>query len=458
MATVSRQNEALLTDKLTVQISREDYYPAFEKALKQYSKQAKIPGFRPGMVPLGVVKKMYGSSVYTDEILRTVEKEINAYLEKEKPAIFGQPLPMDENGETLRNLDMNKPGDYSFSFEIGLRPEFQLPDIKSAAINRRKVEVTPEMLEEEITRLQSRYGNMKELESVENDQCVLNLSFVEVDAEGNEKDGGIKKDNSLLVIYFAENIRPQLSNLKVNDSIVIKIGDSFEAKEKEWVIGDLGLAEAEDANERSFRITITKIGFVEKRELNEEFFQQLFPGKNIAGEAEFKDAVKADIENYWASQTKNQVHDELFHFLVDHASIEFPEAFLKRWIQIGGEKQKTAEEAEQEYPSFKNSLVWNLISDRIISENQLDVQPEELKEYAKQQMMGHMGITVMDENTAWLDAYVDRMMQDKKYIEQTYHQLLTNKVFDWAESQVENYKDEVVSVEEFVSKQHHHHY
>jgi trigger factor len=458
MATVSRQNEALLTDKITVQVTRDDYYPAFEKALKNYSKQAKIPGFRPGMVPMGVVKKMYGASVYTEEVLRTVEKEINGYLEKEKPEIFAQPLPMEENGETLRNLDMNNPGEYSFSFEIGLRPDYQLPDLKSATITRRKVEVTPEMLEEEISRLQSRYGNMKDLDSVENDQCVLNLTFTEVDAEGNEVEGGVKKDNSLLVSYFAESIRPQLSSLKVGDSIQIKIGEAFEAKEKEWVIGDLGLAEAEDANERNFRITLTKIGFVEKRELNNDFFEQLFPGKNITTEEAFREAVKADIEGYWASQVQNQVHDELFHYLVDHTNIEFPETFLKRWIQVGGEKPKSAEEAEAEYPSFKNSLKWNLVSDRIIAENQLNVDPEELKAYAKHQMMGHMGITVMDENTAWLDAYVDRMMKDKKYIEQTYHQLLTTKVFDWAAGQVENFKDEIVSVDEFVSKQHHHHY
>jgi trigger factor len=198
------------------------------------------------------------------------------------------------------------------------------------------------------------------------------------------------------VSYFAESIRPQLSSLKVGDSIVIKIGEAFEAKEKEWVIGDLGLAEAEDANERSFRITVTKIGYVEKRELNEEFFQQLFPGKNITNETEFRDAVKADLENYWAGQVQNQVHDEIFHYLVDHTNIDFPESFLKRWIQVGGEKPKSVEEADAEYPSFKNSLKWNLVSDRIIADNQLSVDPEELKEYAKHQMMGHMGITVMD--------------------------------------------------------------
>lgn len=457
MATISRQNEALLTDRITVQLKKEDYYPAFEKSLKNYSKQAKIPGFRPGMVPMQVVKKMYGSSVFTEEVLRTVEKEINGYLEKEKPEIFAQPLPMDDNGDTLRNLDMNQPGDYSFSFEIGLKPEYKIADLAAPHITRRRVEITDEMLEEEIGRLQTRYGNMKDLEAVENDECVLNLTFTEVDADGNPVEGGITKDNSLLVSYFAESVRPQLSGLKKDDSIVIKLGEAFEPKEREWVISDLGLAE-EDALQKSFRLTITKVGLVEKRELNEEFYKQLFPAKEITTEAEFKEAVKADIAGYWETQTQNQVHDELFHYLTDHTNIDFPEAFLKRWLQTGGEKVKTAEEADAEYPNFINSLKWNLITDSIIQQNQLSVEPEELRDFAKKQMMGHMGITTIDESTSWLDAYVDRMMKDKKYIDQTYHQLLTNKVFGWAETQVVNYKDEVVSVDEFVSKQHHHHY
>jgi trigger factor len=458
MATVSRQNDGLLTDKISVQLTKEDYFPAFEKSLKNYSKQAKIPGFRPGMVPMAVVKKMYGSSVFTEEVLRTVEKEINGYLEQEKPEIFGQPLPTEENSDTIRQLDMNQPGTVNFHFQIGLKPSFSVADLKTATITRRKVEVTPEMLADEVVRLQTRYGNMKDLDSVENDQCVLNLQFTETDAEGNTIDGGITKDNSLLVSYFAEAIRPQLSSLKKDDSIVVKIEEAFEPKEREWIISDLGLAEDPSAGEKYFRLTVTKIGFVEKRELNEEFFTQLFPGKTIATEEEFNAAVKEDIGAYWEQQARTQAHDEIYHYLLDHTQIEFPENFLKSWLQTGGEKPKTAEEAEAEYPSFINSLKWNLISDKLIGENQLSVEQEELRDFAKQQMMAHMGVTTLDESTSWLDAYVDRMMKDKKYIEQNYHQLLTTKLFNCAETQVGSFKDELMSVDEFVSKQHHHHH
>lgn len=456
MATVTRQNVGLLTDRLTVQITKEDYYPAFEKALKNYAKKANVPGFRPGMVPLGHIKKMFGNSVFTEEVLRSVEKEINGYLEKERPEIFAQPLPTDENADTVAKLNMNQPADYSFSFDIGLKPAFTVANLADATIKRRKVKVTDEMVEEEVSRLQNRYGNMQEPETVNNEQCVLNVTFTEVDADGNTVEGGVSKDNSLLVSYFAEAVRPQLIGLKKGDSITVTLDEAFEAKEKEWIIGDLGLNEVADAGSKKFKITITKIGFVEKRELNEEFFNQLFPGKAIATEAEFKQAVKEDIEAYWNNQARSQVHDEIYHYLIDNTNIELPVDFLKRWLQSGGEKPKTAQEVEAEFPSFINSLKWTLISDKLTVDNQLQVTPEELREFAKRQMMGYMGVTTLDESTAWLDSYVDRMMSDRKYIDQMYNQLMTEKLFTWAESQVTKFIDEEVSAEEFAKHQHHH--
>jgi trigger factor len=456
MATVTRTNEGVLTDIITVELTKNDYYPTFEKALKKYSAQAKIPGFRPGMVPIGLVKKMYGKSVFTEEILRTVEKEINSYLEQEKPEIFAQPLPTEDNDNTIQKMDINNPSDYTFIFEIGLKPDFNVADLSGATITKRKVDVTDDLLNEEITRLQSRYGTEKEPETVENDQNVLNLTFTEVDADGNTVEGGVTKDSSMLVSYFSEAVRPQLIGLKKEDSLTIKLDEAFTGEQKEWILNELGLTE--DGAGKSFKVIISKITFTETRELNQEFFDQLFPGKNVTSEEEFRAALKADLENYWNSQTSNQVHDEIYHYLLDHTNIEFPETFLKRWLKTGGEKVKTEEEVEAEFPAFLNSLRWNLISDNLLKQNQLDVQPEELRAFAKQQMMSYMGVTTVDESTAWLDAYVDRQMQDKKFLEQTYHQLLTNKLFGFAESQVTNYDEQLVSVEEFAAKQHHHHY
>jgi trigger factor len=353
---------------------------------------------------------------------------------------------------------MNEPKEYSFVFEIGLKPEVVPADLAKATIKRVNVTVTDEMVQEEVERLQNRFGNLKEPETVTSDDCVLNLQFTEVDEAGNTVEGGVSHEtNSLLVKYFAEAVRPQWMDLKVGDTLTFVIGEAFEEKELSWVKEDLGQKDNPEAAALRFTMTITKIGLVEKRELNEEFFNQVLPGRAIATEAEFREAMREDIANQWRNQARGQVQDEIYHYLLDNTNLGLPEEFLKRWIQQSGEKIKTAEQAEAEFPQFKNQLRWTLISDYFIKQHNLDITPEELRAYAKTQMMGYMGVTTVDENMAWLDSYVDRMMQDKKYIDENYHRLLTEKLFSWAETQVQ-YKEESVSAEEFLAKQHHHHH
>jgi trigger factor len=279
MATVTRENIGLLNDKLTLSLSKEDYLPAFEKSLKEYSKKANIPGFRKGMVPAGLIKKMYGNSLFTDEVLRSIDRELVKYLETEKINIFAQPLPDEIN---LRQLDVNSPTDYHFSFEIGLKPDFKIVDLGSTKITRYKVDVTDEMINNEIARLQNRYGTMKDEENIHSEENVLNVTFTEADENGNDVPGGVTKDNSLLVKYFAESIRKDLMGKSKNSYIIIKLKTGFEDKEREWIISDLGLnKDDEAASDKNFKILITNIGLLEKKELNEDFFKQLYQ-KSIA--------------------------------------------------------------------------------------------------------------------------------------------------------------------------------
>jgi trigger factor len=451
MATVSRENMGLLHDKISVTLSRDDYFPAFEQAIKKYAKTANIPGFRKGMVPTGMIKKMYGTSVFTDEVLRTVEKELNNYMQNEKLDIFAQPLPLDSDA---RQLDMNNPADYTFAFEIGLKPAINF-DPTSITVTRHKVEVTDTMIDEEVERLKVRHGKMTDPEEVTSDDNVLNVTFNESDTEGNEIEGGINKGNSLLVKYFSEGIRPQLMGKKKDDSIVLQLNEAFEAKEREWILSDLGLSKDDaTAGERYFKMSITKVGLIERPEMNEEFFKAAFPNKEIANEDDFRKAVKEDIQAQYDAQSRNQLHDQIYHQLVDHTHIEFPEQFLKNWMQKGGEEQKTAEQAETEYPSFANSLKWTLISTQLINQNQLEVDPAEIKEFAKQQIMGYMNVQSLDD-APWLDSYADSMLKDKKFIENTYYQLQTNKLFNVLEQQV-NVNEDTVTPEQLAGMQHHH--
>src|SRR4051812_14180802 len=142
MATVTQQDVAPLHKHLNVTINKEDYLPTFEKSLKEYGKKANIPGFRKGMVPSGLIKKMYGNSLFVDEVLKTVDKEVFHYLEAEKLDIFAQPLPVEMN---LTQLDVNNPNNYTFTFEVGMKPDFALPDLAHETINRYKVDINDQM-------------------------------------------------------------------------------------------------------------------------------------------------------------------------------------------------------------------------------------------------------------------------------------------------------------------------
>ncbi|HEX2532446.1 MAG TPA: trigger factor [Chitinophagaceae bacterium] len=456
MATVTLQEVAPLHRHLNVTIHKEDYLPSFEKALKEYSKKANIPGFRKGMVPAGLIRKMYGNSLFVDEVLRSVDKEVVQYLETEKLDIFAQPLPVDMN---LGQLDVNNPNNYSFTFEVGMKPEFTLPDLGQASVKRYAIDISDEMLNDEVERLTVRYGNMTEPEEVTGDDNVLNVTFVEIDEQGAEVPGGIRKDNSLLVKYFSESLRPQLIGKKKDDTVEISLDEAFGEKEREWIVNDLGL---DSASGRRFRLLITKVGLVERKELNEEFFNQLFPNQDIKTEEDFRRKVRSDLENQWASESRNQLHHQLYHVLLEGTQIEFPAEFLKRWLRTQGQEgqQKTEAEVEAEFPAFLNQLKWSLITEKLIRDNDIQVQQDDIRQFAKQQLLGYMGMNALDEEQDWVRDYIDRMMKDRKYVEDAYNRLQTQKLFEWAETQV-NPAETRISREEFVkmneAHQHAHH-
>lgn len=434
MATITREPIAELHEKVTVLLDKSDYLPAFERALKDYSKKANIPGFRKGMVPAGLIKKMYGPSLFTDEVLRTVDRELVGYLQTEKLEIFAQPLPLETD---LRQLDVNNPIEYSFHFEIGRKPDFSLTDLAKAKITRHVVDVTDEMIDQEVTRLQNRYGNMQDQEVVEQDEQVLNVQFSESSAAGEPIEGGLQKDNSLLVKYFAPAFRAQWMGKKVGDNLVGNLADAFEEKEREWVLSDLGLA-AEDPQslQKIFRINITKIGLLEKRALDESLFEQLYPNQEVKTEADFRNKIREEIQAYWNGQSNNQIQDQVFHALVDNTEIPFPEAFLKKWLQTQGENPKTAEEVEQEFPTFCKQLKWTLISEKIVQEQSLQVNPDEIRAFAEQQLFSYMGGANLGMDQPWVKEYTDRMMKDRKYVEDAFHRIQSQKVMEWGAAQV----------------------
>jgi len=454
MGTITREPIGQLNDKITVRIEKSDYLPSFEKALKEYSKKANIPGFRKGMVPAGLIKKMYGSSVFTDEVLKSVEKKLTDYMSAENLEIFAQPLPLPEND--ARQINMGEPDDYSFAFEVGLKPTFQLPDLASLTPTRYEIEITDEMLNNEVERLQVKNGSMTEPELVSGGENVLNLSFLETDAKGNPADGAQVKDNSLLVKYFAESFRPQLVGKKKDDSLVIQLSKAFDDKERAWVMQDLGLDKENPADaDKYFKLTITKVGLVEKSALDEDFFKKIYPAKEIKTAEEFRLAVKEDMASQYKVQTSSQLQHTLYHELLNNTQIEFPESFLKRWLLTGGDKPKTEAEVEREFPSFVNALKWSLITDKISTENQFEVGVEEVKTAARRQLFSYLGGLPQGDDQPWVEDYVNKMMQDRRFVDETYQRLKTDKMMNWLESRVKPV-DQAISVDDFNKLQEEH--
>ena len=448
MSTITRENIGLLNDRITVTVNSGDYMPAFEKQLKQFAKNANIPGFRKGMVPAGMVKKMHGPAIFADEVMRSVEHKLVDYLRSENLDIFAQPIPGEDN--SADQLNMNAPADYSFHFEVGLKPQFSL-DLSGHTLTRYKVIVTDEMVNDEVERLRNRLGKMNEPEVVDNEETVLNVSFAE---EGVE--GAPQKENSLLVKYFSPGFRTKLMGLKKDDSLVLDLKSAFDDKEREWLIKDLGVDASDPSQlEKKYRMTIAKLGLVEKRELNDAFFKEAFPNREINTEEEMRSVIREDIQKQWDNHARNLLHHEIYHMLLDRTEMDFPENFLKKWMQVGGEKRKTAAEVEEEFPEFRKQLRWTLISDKIVKDNDLEVNPDELKAYMKQQIMGYFGGMSLDGNIEWLDSYVDRMLKDEQQVDSSYRRLITEKMFQSVEQQV-RVNETPISSEEFLKKQDEH--
>jgi trigger factor len=455
MASVARENIGLLNDKIIVKVSREDYFPTFEKKLKEYSKTVNMPGFRKGMVPQGMIKKMYGPSIYTDEVLKTVEKQLYTYLDTEKPEIFAQPLALDAD---IRKLDLNNPSEYEFGFEIGLKPAFDVAPLDKAPVTFHKVKVTDEMVQDEVERMQVKGGAMTEPEAIEKEDTVLNVLFTEVDADGNKVEGGVEKENSVILKYLTPAVQAELKGKAKDSTIVTQLSKALEGDKLELMLQDLGFEKNDQAAaDKFFKLTVVKIGLVEKRALDEAFFGEVFPGAAIATEEEFRKKLTEEIQQYWDGQSRNQLHDQLYHYLLDETKMEFPAEFLKRWLQTGSQERKTAEEAEAEFPVFSNQLKWTLISDKIMKENDLQVSQEELKESMRVEVMRYFGTMNLGEDTSWLDSYIDRMLKDEKQVDATYRRLITDKLFSWAESQAKPTEKEVTA-EELTAMQHNHHH
>lgn len=446
MASVNRESIGNLHEKLTVKLEKSDYLPAFEKEVRSFSKKANIPGFRKGMVPAGMIRKMYGKELFTDVVTKAAENELRTFLIEEKADIFGQPLFLNDE-ENLPKIEMNDPQDYEFTFEIGLRPEVKVDIPDDAAVTFYKVQVKPEDIEQRIDSFQSQFGELQEAESVASPEHIVFITIAETDDEGNVKEDGFADDTSLYVKVFTEEFQKELQGKKKDDVLTGKLHAILDPEKFPAVYEKMKL-DPKNAEEAAspVQIRITAVNTLDKAPLDEELYKKAFPSKEITTEEAFRQAVAEDEQKYWDDAASNYLQHELHHILTD-IPVSLPDEFLKKMIN-DPEHPETDEEIDARYPAFAKQLSWSLISDKIVQDHKLEVSREELREDIGNEIKQYLGGASPAGDDGWIDSYIDRVMEDKKQIEQRYDKLLGTKIFDWARTAVPVQEKEV-SQEEF---------
>ena len=449
MATVAQENIGTLHEKIIITLTKDDYLPSFKSSLKKQAKKAELPGFRKGMVPAGVLRKRFGPGIFQEEILQLSGAELQKYLTENKIEFLARPLPAESQAKL--KLDMDNEGDYVFEYEYAAVPDMKLDLLDSKdKWPMHKVEVTDGMIDEEVERFRYKAGNMKDVEEIAEEDNVLNVTLKE---EGAEEAG---KENSLLLKYFTPKAQKELKGKKVGASITMKLSDAINADVLPAIVKDLDLDPAiEENKDKTFAITIDKIGLVEKPELSEEFYKQIYPATEIKDEAGFRAQVKSDIENYWNSQAKNFLHNEIYERFIHETKFDMPDTFLKRWLLVSEDKYNTMEEVEAAYDGFSHGIRWELILKNIVEANNIDVSPEEIEVVVKAQLQQYFGGQAFDDTADWVQQFINKQMQDRDTYEKTYRQVLNNKVFDFLENKLDT-EEKTISVDDFIKLPHKH--
>ncbi|GAA4464579.1 trigger factor [Nemorincola caseinilytica] len=460
MATVTRESIGTLHDTITVKLEKGDYMPAFEKSLKQYAKTASIPGFRKGMVPAGMVRKMYGPSVFNDEVIRVASRQLEDYMKNEKIAIFAQPMLLPVNTK----LDMNAPTDVDFAFEVGLKPEFDVESvIKGANLDRYKINISDGMIEDELGRIKRRYGKVDEQTEVTAKDNIIYSEYVACDADGNAAADAKKIEDTEELSKMPARLQDMLMGKGPGTSVVIRPVDVCTEEELTAFLKDPLKAGAEAA-EQHYKMTLTKVGHLIPAEMDSELFEKVFPNRNVTNAEEFMTNLRNDLGVEFARLTGERLQNEMFELLVHNVQIELPVPFLKRWMREGGEKRRTAEEVDAEFGSFDHQLRWQLISDKLMQENGIEVSLDEIKTDIKVRVLAYFGLTTEQEDEApWMESYLTKMLKDEKMMDETYRRLLFGKLFAFLETKFA-ITDKEIGEEQFFqladahATHHHHHH
>ena len=435
---INRKNIDKLNAVITVNIQAADYKDQVEKVLSNYKKNANIPGFRKGHIPMGMVKKQFGKAVLVEEVNKLIQEKLNDYLKKEEIDILGNPLPKNE-------ADIDWTGeDFNFEFELGLAPEFTVDVTKKATVHY-QIEADKAMIENQIKTIRNQYGKLIAKDKAEaGDELTGTFS--------NEAEEIDHKATFDLDLIKGKKQREALIGATVGAEVTLNTKGLFkEERDLERMLG-ISADKAKDLK-TDVVFTIAEINKREKAELNQELFDKLFGPGNVSSEKELKEKIKEDAERQFVQQSDQKLLNDVIDTLIDNTKFDLPEDFLKRWIQSTGEAKLTQEEAAAEYERSVKGLRYQLIEGKLREEHEeLQLKFEDLNAYANEmikiQMMQYGHPNPSDEEVTGI---VARIMSNEDEVRRMSEQLNTKNLLAFFKANAK-LKTKKVSYEEFIKQ------
>jgi trigger factor len=421
-----------------VAITKDDYQDKVDSILKDYKKQANIPGFRKGQVPMGLIKKQYGKAVLVDEVNKLLQDNLNKYLTEEKLDVLGNPLPKQQD-----NFDWDQ-DELAFEFELGLAPNFEVSLKTKKAITQYKIVANKKMIDEQVERIQKQYGKLVSKDVVSKNDEVSGTFSNEVEEIDNKTMLETDKLKSKKAL-------DALKGKKVGDVITLKTKGLF--NEDHMLSSALGIDKQKaESLDTEVTFTISEINEREAAELNQELFDKLFGPDSVKSEKELKERIKEDSEKQFEQQSDQKLLNDVTEYFIDNTKFELPSGFLTKWIQMTGEEPISEEQAVEEYAKSEKGLRYQLIEGKIIRENELQVQFDELKEFSKGFIRSQMAqFGQLDPKEEELDSIAARVLGNQDEVKRLSEQLMSQKLLNLYKEKA-NLKTKEVTYENFVKE------
>ena len=439
---ISKEQIDALNAVITLEIDKSDYQGKVEEALNNYRKNASIPGFRKGHVPMGMVKKQYEKAIQADELNKLISESLNKFIEDEKLRLLGQPIPKEEGS------DANFLGDHhKFVFEIGLEPEFTV-DL-SHPIDYYDIKVTDKEIDTQIEHLRGHFGTYEVSESISEKSQISGTFFNEAEQ--------VDKFFTFAAKQLGEKAFEALKGKKVGDQLSLSTKGLFkdphmlmQALEKPHdVVHDLDI---------EVTFTIEKIEDQVLADMNEEFFQKVYP--DTTTEADFREKVAKSIKEDFDHSCDVRLLDDATEMLIEKTKFDLPADFLKRWIRATSENPITEEEAAEDYEKSEKGLRYQLIEGKIVEQNNLQVSYQEIRDFTENAIRAQMArFGLFEIGKKELDNFVNNTLKERAEVERIHRELTGGKLIEFYKEKANLNKIEIdidSFIEKFYSHQHHH--